>query len=79
MLMITESNRSVLAYDQLLLMDGGMLIDSGNPRDLLSDQNSVFMTYMRETDLNNYEHLLRECAEIAGGEASQKALVSIPA
>ena len=65
-LMITESNRSVLAYDQILLMDGGMLIDSGEPQVLLKNKESIFMTYMKETDLNTYELLKSECAKLAG-------------
>lgn len=47
---ITHRNDNIHAYNKLILMDGGTVIDRGEPKQLLADPKSFFYTYLKETD-----------------------------
>lgn len=47
---ITHKNENLFAYNKLILMDGGTVIDKGEPKHLLSNSKSFLYTYLKETD-----------------------------
>lgn len=57
---ITRSNRNILSYDQIILMDGGMIIDQGDPIELISQEQSHFHNYLKETDHETFLNLKRQ-------------------
>ena len=57
---ITRSNRNILSYDQIILMDGGMIIDQGDPAELISQTQSHFYNYLKETDHEAFFLLKRQ-------------------
>ena len=59
---ITRSNRDILSYDQIILMDGGMVIDQGDPKELILQEQSHFYNYLKETDHDIFLHLKQKLA-----------------
>ena len=57
---ITRSNRDILRYDQVILMDGGMVIDQGDPSELMLHEQSLFYKYLKETDHDTLLHLKKQ-------------------
>lgn len=57
---ITRSNRNIHSYDQIILMDGGMIIDQGDPMELISQEQSHFYNYLKETDHETFLQLKRQ-------------------
>lgn len=47
---ITHRNENLHAYNKIILMDGGTVIDRGEPKQLLSDPKSFLSVYLKETD-----------------------------
>ena len=62
-LAITQSNKGVLSYDQVLLLDGGMIIDQGDPVELIKQEQSHFYNYLKETDRDMFMQLRSEIEE----------------
>jgi ABC-type transporter Mla maintaining outer membrane lipid asymmetry ATPase subunit MlaF len=62
-LAITKFNREVLCYDHVILLDGGMVIDTGDPAELLGKESSHFHTYMKETDQLMFNYLKAQLHE----------------
>lgn len=47
---ITHRNENIHAYNKIILMDGGTVIDKGEPKQLLSNSKSFLYVYLKETD-----------------------------
>lgn len=62
-LAITQSNRGVLSYDQVLLLDGGMIIDQGDPVELIRREQSHFYNYLKETDREMFAQIRAQVDE----------------
>lgn len=62
-LAITQSNKGVLSYDQVLLLDGGMIIDQGDPIELIRREQSHFYNYLKETDREMFAQLRAQIDE----------------
>ena len=63
-LSITKSNRKLLNYDKIILLDGGMVIDFGDPTELIQNKASNLHAYLKETDFDTYSHLLEELKKV---------------
>lgn len=68
---ITRSNRSILSYDQIILMDGGMIIDQGDPIELIGQEHSHFYNYLKETDHATFLLLKQQMEIKTRGQARQ--------
>lgn len=56
-LSITRSNKEILCYDYIILLDGGMIIDNGDPKKLILEEASHFCSYLKETDSETFKYL----------------------
>ena len=75
-LAITQSNKGVLSYDQVLLLDGGMIIDQGDPIELIRREQSHFYNYLKETDREMFAQLRAQIDErLKKGDLRAKQLV----
>lgn len=70
---ITHRNDNLHAYNKVILMDGGTVIDHGEPAHLLANPKSFFHIYLKETD----KKALRQQSALLGlGQVDQTRMDS---
>jgi ABC-type arginine transport system ATPase subunit len=59
-LAITRNCKNVLAYDQVILMDNGTVAETGNPRLLMANNESILFSFVKETDPDSFKDVKKD-------------------
>jgi ABC-type multidrug transport system fused ATPase/permease subunit len=69
---ITKTNDNFFLYDRVLFMDGGKILEKGNPKELFNDETSFLNRYLKETDRPGLERLNIKLEELSRQEILMK-------
>jgi len=61
---VTKGHMNLLAYNTLIFLDSGKVIEKGNPSQLLKNEQSYLFRFLNETDENGLEYLVSKLQEI---------------
>lgn len=61
---VTKGHANLLAYDTLIFLDSGKVIERGTPTQLLKNEQSYLHRFLRETDEEGLEYLANKLQDI---------------
>ena len=65
---VTKGHAQLLAYDTLIFLDSGKVIEKGNPKDLIKSEQSFLHRFLKETDEEGLEFLVERLQDMEAEE-----------
>ena len=68
---ITKNALNILSYDKLVFLDAGKVLEKGNPKTLLQNDQSFLVKYLKEAERETLQYLREKQEELEEGLADQ--------